>query len=233
MLNLQRIQAISLDLDDTLWPIWPTIERAEALLHAWLATHAPATATLHADAQALRAIREAVGRERTDLRHDLAGLRRESIRRALVQAGDDPTLAGAAFEVFFEARNQVTLFADCLPGLEALASRWPLATLTNGNADIDRIGLGRFFRIQVSARSADVSKPDSRIFHAAARSLGVPPESVLHVGDDATLDVLGAQDAGMQAVWVNREEALWPHEGRSPDLECLGLRELCEALGVA
>ena len=31
-LDAGRIKAISLDLDDTLWPIWPTIERAEAAI---------------------------------------------------------------------------------------------------------------------------------------------------------------------------------------------------------
>ena len=65
----------------------------------------------------------------------------------------------------------------------------------------------------------------------AAASVAVAAEEVLHVGDDMTLDVLGAQDAGMQAAWINREEKLWPHEGRAPEIECLSLQELCEALG--
>ena len=41
LLDVKRIQAISLDLDDTLWPVWPTIERAERALHDWLQRHAP------------------------------------------------------------------------------------------------------------------------------------------------------------------------------------------------
>ena len=40
------------------------------------------------------------------------------------------------------------------------------------------------------------------------------PEDVLHVGDDATLDALGALNAGMQAAWVNRSDHLWPHEAQ-------------------
>ena len=36
--------ALSFDLDDTLWPIWSAIERAEQVLHGWLTDHAPATA---------------------------------------------------------------------------------------------------------------------------------------------------------------------------------------------
>lgn len=48
MLNVARIRAISIDLDDTLWPIWPTIERAEGVLHAWLQAYARQTAALRA-----------------------------------------------------------------------------------------------------------------------------------------------------------------------------------------
>ena len=44
-LDVKRISAISLDLDDTLWPVWPAIERAERVLHAWLVKEAPKTAT--------------------------------------------------------------------------------------------------------------------------------------------------------------------------------------------
>ena len=38
MLNISKIKAISLDLDDTLWPIGPVIVRAEAVLADWLHT---------------------------------------------------------------------------------------------------------------------------------------------------------------------------------------------------
>src|SRR5690242_8112293 len=101
MLNLKQIKAISLDLDDTLWPVWPIIDRAEQVLHEWLASNAPLTAAMYASPQALRAIRDAVGRERPDLAHDMTALRRESIRLALSNAGEDPQLAEEAFEVFF------------------------------------------------------------------------------------------------------------------------------------
>lgn len=231
MLNLPRIRAISLDLDDTLWPIWPTIRRAEERLIEWLSTQAPATARLHASPEALRAIRERVGRERTDLHHDMSAMRRESIRLALRDSGDDPALAEAAFEVFFAARQDVVFYPDALAALERLAARYPLVAVSNGNADIQRVGLGHLFRAAFSAPGAGVAKPDPRIFHMAAASVAVAAEEVLHVGDDMALDVLGAQDAGMQAAWINREEKLWPHEGRAPEIECLSLQELCEALG--
>lgn len=229
MLNPQRVRAISLDLDDTLWPIWPTIERAEQVLHDWLARHAPATAQRFSTPQALRGIRVTLEQQRPDLKHDLSALRRESVRLALVQAGDDPGLAEPAFEVFFAERHNVTLFPDVRPALERLAARFPLVSLSNGNADLARVGLAPYFMARVAALEFGASKPDPRIFHAAAAAAGVQPGEVLHVGDDVLLDVLGARHAGLQAAWVNRGQVPWPHE-EAPALEIGTLGELCDAL---
>jgi putative hydrolase of the HAD superfamily len=97
--------------------------------------------------------------------------------------------------------------------------------LSNGNADLERIGLAHFFRASVSAREFGVGKPDPRIFHAAAGAVDTMPEGVLHIGDDATLDALGALNAGMQAAWLNRGDALWPHE-QEPQVTLTHLGEL-------
>ena len=74
-----------------------------------------------------------------------------------------------------------------------------------------------------------MGKPDARIFHAAAGALELTTADVLHVGDDATLDALGALNAGMQAAWLNRNEAIWPHESQL-HVEIASLTELCDLL---
>ena len=225
MLDLARIKAVSLDLDDTLWPIWPVIERAEKSLHDWLGLNAPMTAALFSSPGALREIREYMTTSRPDLKNDMSALRRESIRLALYRAGEDPLLAEAAFEAFFAARQRVELYEDALPALEFLAQRFPLVSLSNGNADLQRIGLARFFKAAISAREFGVGKPDPRIFHAAAGAVDARPEEILHIGDDATLDALGALNAGMQAVWLNRADHPWPHE-QQPQATVASLDEL-------
>jgi HAD superfamily hydrolase (TIGR01549 family) len=227
MLDLAKIKAISLDLDDTLWPIWPTIERAEQALHDWLAHNAPMTAALFASPVALREIRDGMAANRPDLKQDLSALRRESIRLALNRAGENPLLAEPAFEVFFAERQRVTLFDDVPDALAFLAARFPLVSLSNGNADLARVGLAHHFRAAISAREFGVGKPDPRIFLAAAAAVDLLPENLLHVGDDATLDALGALNAGMQAAWVNRADHLWPHEV-TPHVTLANLTELCE-----
>lgn len=228
-LDLSRIRAVTLDLDDTLWPIWPTIERAEAVLLAWMTEHAPATAALFKDTAALRAIRNQMVTLRPDLQHDLSALRRESIRLALTQAGDDGTLAEPAFDLFFAERQRVTLFDDAHDTLAFLSSRYPVAAVSNGNADIQKVGIGHYFQHSLSASVLGVAKPDARIFHAAAEMLQVQPHEVLHVGDDATLDARGAMDAGMQAVWLNPAEAAWPYD-TPPHATVSNLTELCRLL---
>lgn len=230
VLDPSRVKALTLDLDDTLWPIWPTIARAEQVLADWLAQHAPATAALGADRQTLRAVREQVGRERPDLAHDLSALRRESIRGLLRQAGDDPALAEPAFEVFFAERQRVELFEDALPALERLSARYPLVALSNGNADVHRVGIGAHFTAAISAREFGVGKPDPRIFHAAAQAAGVASGEVLHIGDDAHLDGVGALNAGMQLAWVNRHGHAWDHAPLQPHITLSDLRVLCDAL---
>ena len=229
-LDPQRIRAITLDLDDTLWPIWPTIARAEAMLQQWLDANAPATAALGRDKDTLRAVRNQMQTLRPDLAHDMSGLRRESIRLLLQRAGDDPALAEAAFEVFFDERQRVDLFEDALPALEFLAGRFPLVALSNGNADVDRVGLGAHFAASISAFKFGVAKPDARIFHAGAAAAGVSAVDVLHIGDDAHLDGVGALNAGMQLAWVNRAEHPWEHAPLQPHITVPDLLVLCRAL---
>ena len=226
MLDIGKIRAISLDLDDTLWPIWPTIERAEKVLHDWLVDNAPMTAALFSSPSALRDIRNHMATRRPELKSDLSAVRRESIRLALYRAGENPLLADQAFEVFFAERQRVTLYDEVQEALEFLAARFPLVSLSNGNADLVRVGIAPYFRAAISAREFGVGKPDPRIFHAAAGSVDLTPEYVLHVGDDATLDALGALNAGMQAGWLNRSDNLWPHE-LQPQLQLTNLTELC------
>ncbi len=224
------IRAVTLDLDDTLWPIWPTIARAERVLLEWMHAHAPATAQALQDTQAVRAVRTEIIQLRPDLAHDLSAMRRESIRLALGRAGDDTALAEPAFDVFFAERQRVDLFDDVLPALEFLAARWPLVALSNGTADVHAVGLGRFFHASVSAHLVGVAKPDPRIFALAAEAAGVPAASVLHVGDDARLDACAARDAGMHAVWLNRGGVDWPHEGAAPPATVASLAQLCQEL---
>lgn len=224
-----HVRAVTLDLDDTIWPIAPVIVRAESALMAWLAEHAPRTAARFTLEQ-VRALRDAVAREHPQLAHDFTRQRMISLERMFEQAGDDPALAGAAFEAFFAARCDVEHYPDSVQALERMARRVPLAALSNGNACLARIGLMPLFRFQLGAREHGVAKPDASIFHAACARLGLAPHEVLHVGDDVEMDVAGAARAGLRTCWINREGRAWPHGPIVPDLHFPDLAALADWL---
>ena len=232
MAPLHQVTAVTLDLDDTLWPVRPTLVAAEKVLAEWLRTHAPATAQGMPPA-AMLALRAEVATEHPHWSHDLSAIRLETIRRALRRHGDDPALAELAFEVFFEARHAVTLYDDVLPGLRRLASRYRLVAVSNGNADVQRIGLERFFSGSVSARLHGVAKPDRSIFQAACAAAGAAPNQVLHLGDDLDADVAGALAAGLHAGWICRPDGA--HASADPRAGAHRFADLLEAaaaLGV-
>ena len=202
---LQQVTVVTLDLDDTLWPVRPTLIAAEKVLADWLHAHAPATAQ-GMPPPAMLALRAEVAAAHPHWAHDLTAIRLETIRRALNKHGDDPALAELAFEVFFEARHAVTLYDDVLPALERLASRYRLIALSNGNAEVRRIGLERFFAGSVSARQHGLAKPDPSIFLAGCAAGAALPHQVLHLGDDLDADVAGALAAGLHAGWICRPD---------------------------
>jgi putative hydrolase of the HAD superfamily len=210
MLDPSSLRAITLDLDDTLWPVGPTLVAAERVLSDWLLANAPATAAA-TDADARTAIRRALVAEFPDRAHDMSFLRHEGLRRAMRAAGDDPRLADEAFAVFLDARQRVVPFDDVAPVLARWARRWRLVAVTNGNADVGRTGLGEFFSGAVSAHEIGCAKPDPRMFVAACRAAGVDPSQALHVGDDPHLDVLGARAAGLHAAWLRRPQFAHRH----------------------
>ncbi|MEO0975336.1 MAG: HAD family hydrolase, partial [Pseudomonadota bacterium] len=129
--------------------------------------------------------------------------------------------ADEAYEVFYAARNEVELYEDARPALDRLATRFRLVALTNGNADVEQIGLGHYFDIVITASAVGASKPDRVMFERAATACGVAPREVVHVGDHPLADVEGALGAGMGAVWLNRCGSPWPEE-LSPVLRAEG-----------
>jgi FMN phosphatase YigB (HAD superfamily) len=55
---------------------------------------------------------------------------------------------------------------------------------------------------------------------------GVEPARVLHIGDDPLADVVGATQAGMQAVWLNRDGREWPKAFATPPRTVSTLAEI-------
>jgi putative hydrolase of the HAD superfamily len=223
------IRAVAFDLDNTLWDVGPVIERAELRLHEWLNEHCPRIPERVSIAE-MRAARESLAREEPHNAHDFTYLRLASLARHARECGYEEDVAQRAFEVFFTARNDVELFTDVRPALERLRPRFPLATLSNGNADLARIGLSHLFVLSLNARQIGVGKPHPRCFERLASELRLEPSEILYVGDDPVLDVEAARAAGLPTAWVNRFALQWPGEIEPPDLAITDFQALADAL---
>ena len=219
-------RVISLDLDDTLWAIAPVIDAAETALLAWLREHHPRAVHDH-DVDSMRQMRARVAERFPDQSHDMTFLRRRALAEHFADAGADADAAvEAAMEIFLGERNRVRLYDDVRPTLERLRARHRLFALSNGNADLRRCGIADLFEGHVTASAAGAAKPDPRIFAHLLREAGVGPAEVLHIGDDPLADVVGATQAGMQAIWLNRESRAWPAEFAQPPRTISTLAEI-------
>lgn len=145
-------------------------------------------------------------------------LPREIWRLTLADLGrNDAALLEEAAQLHVRAeQGTFTLFAETLAVLEELRSDGiPLGVITNGPAEFQRaklvtVGIDGLFDVVVASGDIGVLKPANEIFDRALAGLGVGARRAIHVGDNFAADVVGAADAGMTAVWINRDAAVAP-----------------------
>jgi FMN hydrolase / 5-amino-6-(5-phospho-D-ribitylamino)uracil phosphatase len=227
---LSEIRAIAFDLDNTLWDVEPVLERAEQCLAAWLQQHCP---RLTLSREQMRAAREELARREPHNAHDVSYLRVTALAVHARECGYDERVAAEAFEVFLAARNVVEIFPDVAPALARLRLRYALASLSNGNADLARIGLGHIFTVSLNARQIGAAKPHPRCFERLVQELGLDPGAIAYVGDDPQLDVAAARAAGLRTVWMNRRALAWPQELLPADLTVRDCAQLAAMLCAA
>lgn len=230
--GLGELRAIAFDLDNTLWDVGPVIVRAEQRLHAWLREHCPRI-TERMSIEEMRAARELLARNEPHNAHDFTYLRISALAAHARACGYEEAVAERAFQVFFAARNELQPYADVQPALERLRTRYTLASLSNGNADLELIGLARLFSVSLNARQIGAAKPHPRCFEQLARDLRLQPRNILYVGDDPLLDVEAARACGLRTAWMNRSDAPWPAGLERADLDVADCGQLTRLLALS
>jgi putative hydrolase of the HAD superfamily len=229
---LHRIRAITLDLDDTLWEIGPVISRAEAKLWSWLGEYFPKITEAFSPDEAY-ALREQVMKKHWEQSHNFRFLRQTVLEHMARSVGYAPDFLDDAFAVFDRARNEVKLFTDVVPTLQALNDNFSLIAVTNGNANLETIGIRHLFHDVVTAVDVGSAKPAMPIFVEAVNRAGVSAEETLHVGDHPEIDIVGAQNAGLRTAWMNRNGDGWPEQFSPPDAIVTTITELVTVLEPA
>lgn len=227
------IKTITFDLDDTLWPLKPTLDYAEQHTYDWLDAHAPALTSLYS-LEKLRTKRAELIAKQPELHHQISKIRTITIYQALLNADYPPIEAAAiekqAFEVFLTARHKVKLFEHSEHLLKELFGNYQLGVLTNGNADIYKLDIGKYFNFAFRAEELNASKPSTDHFEAAMTSANCKAEEIIHIGDSIKHDVLGALKAGCHAVWFNPNKEEKPEGLKETYHEIYCLLELPELI---
>ena len=228
---LGELRAVAFDLDNTLWDVGPVLVRAEQRLHEWLREHCPRIAE-RVSMEEMRAARELLARSEPHNAHDFTYLRITALAAHARECGYGEEMAERAFEVFFAARNELQPYADVQSALQRLRQRYAVASLSNGNADLQLIGLAHHFSVSLNARQIGVAKPDPRCFQKLATELGLDPRNILYVGDDPFLDVEAARAAGFRTAWMNRSREAWPAALQAADLDVADCTHLADLLAL-
>lgn len=225
----RAIQLLCFDLDDTLWPCGATIAAAEEKLYQWLQQAVPEIAAAH-DSDSLRSKRMAFLRAHPELAHDLSEMRLASMHALADEFGLAHDWVEPGFQIYYLARQQISLFADVAPALDALSASYRLAAVTNGNADIYLTDIAHWFEFAISAASVGKPKPHADFFAAVLAQAGLSADKTVLIGDDPERDIIGASQHGLRTVWVNREQKDWPYPDSRPDAEVTAFDNLADVL---
>jgi putative hydrolase of the HAD superfamily len=226
------INVITFDLDDTLWDIYPVLIHAEQQVYEWLNDQIPGLCAQY-DRLELRQRNVEMAQSFPELKHRLTELRIRTLAAVLeaegISASQALEMSKQAFEIFIKARHEVTLFNYTVPLLSSLSQNYQLGVLTNGNADINRIGLGEYFDFSFASDQLNASKPQRDHFEAAENHCNCRAENMLHIGDHPRKDVQAAIDFGWHSIWVNFNNTDWKGRGE-PSAVVSSLEEIPAAI---
>ena len=227
---MNKITTISFDADGTLWDFDGVMRHALECALAELRRLIPsAPDSLSVDT--LITIRDQVAEEQQGRGLTHEAIRLEAFRQTLQFINHpDNDLAVHLNALYLKHRfEDITLFDDVLPTLDALQGGYMMGLLSNGNTYPERCGLEGYFQFVVFAQDYGIQKPDPRLFEIAIERAACAKHCLLHVGDSFQNDVIGAKQAGIKSVWLNRQRED-KETKEQPDFEISSLSELIEVL---
>ncbi len=162
----------------------------------------------------------------------------DSSRRALLYTLRSLKLPFDAGDIerIMEGWQELKPFADALPGLARLKSRFRLAVLSNGERDylayLVKQRMPFDFAAVISVQDVGVFKPNPQVYRYAARLLGAEPHELMMVSAHS-FDAVGARASGYRAAYVNRYDLPYDETPYRADVEARDFLDLATQLGCA
>ena len=217
--KMPEIKLITFDLDDTFWDIKSTIINAEINSRKWIEDRIKKKIEWGTFDDFLE-IRNEMIKENPSLDYDLGLLRKKMIsyhtQKYFKNQKDLDEFIEEAYMFFLEERHKVEFFDGVIPVLEKLSLNYKLGVLTNGNADIKKLGIDHMFDFSVSSMDVKSNKPDQGHFIKAKELSQINFHNTLHVGDHPVNDVYGARELGINVMWFNLNNLVWDIDENPP-----------------
>jgi len=147
----------------------------------------------------------------------------------------DITLTEDQIEQILSIYHQLEVFTDVREGVKGLRDMgYPVYVLSNGDPGMLK-SLVKIARIDdlindfISVEEIQKYKPAKALYAHGASRAGVAIEDVVHISA-GWFDVAGAQQAGMQGIWMNRKAETPRVFGPKPELEVTGFEEVIAVL---
>jgi len=117
------------------------------------------------------------------------------------------------YREFYE--DNLLPYDDVIPCLNSLKGE-RLGIISNGDLNqqmfkLQRIGNGEYFETVITAGEAGIAKPHIDIFKITCKKANVPIEKCIYIGDDYKTDILSCREAGMEGIWLNRNNEELEH----------------------
>ncbi len=207
MKNLEQIKVLSFDADGTLWDFIKVMKHSLKYVLEAIQEIDPESASL-LDIDKMIRIRNKVANDLRGIIINLEEIRLRAFRETLqVIKRPNDELAKYLNEVYLKHRfEDIELYEDVLPTLNSLKKKYTLGILSNGNSYPELCGLDEMFQFTVFSQDYGIEKPDSLIFEVALKEANCTKQQIIHIGDSLESDIAGANNAGIQCVWLNREE---------------------------
>ena len=103
------------------------------------------------------------------------------------------------------------LFDDAKDVLDNLKTKYKLGIITNGDGiqqrrKIDKTRIDKYFYQIIISSEIGYSKPKKEVFNIACNKIEELPENCIMIGDSFKLDIEGAKNVGLKAIWINRRD---------------------------
>jgi|SRR5665213_3542389 len=220
-------KAVLLDLDDTIFDHQHGRRSAlAALMQVYPALAAQGIRKLEAaherHLQTTYSLRLAGQISHSDARHKLVDLIFSDFGIAL--SNDQLPEVDSLYRRTYTANRRAV--PGAIPIITALKTTMKIAVVTNGfvteqDEKIRLCGLEGKIDVLAISEKVGVKKPDREIFDHVLSELRISASEAVMIGDSWRHDVLGARNAGIPAVWLNRYQEECPEPGTAVEVTSL------------